>query len=353
MTVTAESPPTEAHDIVLSTSSARDVDGVDAPAWLRAVACMLATAVLSFGAVGLVLAINGWFSGWLAFPIGAACTVLLLALMRPAYARAPRRVRTRGRTANLAAVAGLVLIGAVTLWNGAHASEHVLINRDGGAYENAGRWISRTGGLNVKARVGPFATEPSLSFESAAVYETKNGDLQFQFGHFLPALLAEGRELGGDSMMFHVPELLSGVALLSFFVMAWRVFRRPWFAVIATLVFAFVLPQVSFSRDSYSEIPSEVLVFTAIWLLTSERVQPHWRVALGAGLFLGVAESARIDALAHLIGVREQDRAAFSRAMQTNVSVIFPSGSTTDDSVVALKQVLRSDSELSQYAASI
>src|SRR5215471_12520582 len=60
-----------------------------------------------------------------------------------------------------------------------------------------------------------------------------------------------------------------------------------------------------------------------------------------------------LDSLAHLIGVHEQDRAAFSRAMQANVSVIFASGSTTDDSMIALRQVLRSDSELSQYAASI
>ena len=68
---------------------------------------------------------------------------------------------------------------------------------------------------------------------------------------------------------------------------------------------------------------------------------------------MSIGNGETLDSLAHLIGVREQDRLAFSRAMQTNVSVIFPSGSTTDDSVVALRQVLRSDSELSQYAASI
>ncbi|HXZ55861.1 MAG TPA: DUF3015 domain-containing protein [Burkholderiales bacterium] len=68
---------------------------------------------------------------------------------------------------------------------------------------------------------------------------------------------------------------------------------------------------------------------------------------------MSIGNGETLDSLAHLIGVREQDRVAFSRAMQTNVSVIFPSGSTTDDSVVALRQVLRSDSELSQYAASI
>ena len=68
---------------------------------------------------------------------------------------------------------------------------------------------------------------------------------------------------------------------------------------------------------------------------------------------MSIGNGETLDSLAHLIGVREQDRAAFSRAMQANVSVIFPSGSTTDDSMIALKQVLRSDSELAQYAASI
>jgi hypothetical protein len=68
---------------------------------------------------------------------------------------------------------------------------------------------------------------------------------------------------------------------------------------------------------------------------------------------MSVGNGETLDSLAHLIGVRDEDRAAFDRAMQTNVSVIFPSGSTTDDSVMALKQVLRSDRELAQYAASI
>jgi hypothetical protein len=68
---------------------------------------------------------------------------------------------------------------------------------------------------------------------------------------------------------------------------------------------------------------------------------------------MSIGNGETLDSLAHLIGVREGDRAAFGRAMQANVSVIFPAGSSTDDSVVALKQVLRSDSDLSQYAASI
>ncbi len=68
---------------------------------------------------------------------------------------------------------------------------------------------------------------------------------------------------------------------------------------------------------------------------------------------MSVGSGETLDSLAHLIGVSEEDRAAFNHLVQANVSVIFPSGGTTDQSVVALKAVLGSDSELAQYAASI
>src|SRR5262249_3309785 len=66
-----------------------------------------------------------------------------------------------------------------------------------------------------------------------------------------------------------------------------------------------------------------------------------------------VGNGETLDSLAHLIGVREEDRATFNRVMQENVSRIFPSGSTTTQVVVALNEVLRSDRALAQYATSI
>jgi hypothetical protein len=68
---------------------------------------------------------------------------------------------------------------------------------------------------------------------------------------------------------------------------------------------------------------------------------------------MSVGSGETLDSLALLIGVREGDRAAFNRAVQANVSLIFPAGSTTDQTVLALKAVLGSDRELAQYAASI
>ena len=269
------------------------------PRWLRAVAFGTASAVVAFGAVGLVTAIAGIYHAWLVFPVGAVVWIGLLALARPLLV-APG---DSARHEQLVAVAAVLFVGAVSIWNIRHASQHVLINRDGGAYTNAGRWIALHGNLRIVAAVGPFAHQAGITFGSFAMYSTPNGTLSFQFAHLLPALLAEAHSLGGDRFMFAATPLLSGVALIAFFVAAWRLLRNPYVALAALVAFAFLLPEVSFSRDTYSEIPMQVLIFTGLWLLADRQAFRQPRVALAAGLVLGMLQAARIDALAALTGL--------------------------------------------------
>src|SRR5712691_6771008 len=69
---------------------------------------------------------------------------------------------------------------------------------------------------------------------------------------------------------------------------------------------------------------------------------------------MSIGNGETLDSLAHLIGVRDQDRAMFNRATQENLSSIFPSESASTEQIVAgLKKVLAANRELSQYAASI
>jgi hypothetical protein len=89
-------------------------------------------------------------------------------------------------------------------------------------------------------------------------------------------------------------------------------------------------------------------------------ISSNWKTAMFIDLNkdrlardMSIGSGEALDSLANLIGVRENDRANFGRVMQANVFVIFGSDSSTDDNLVALKQVLRSDRELAQYAASI
>ena len=54
------------------------------------------------------------------------------------------------------------------------------------------------------------------------------------------------------------------------------------------------------------------------------------------------------------MGIRAGDRAQFNRAAQDNLARIFPSDDvSTEQVMVALKEVLTSDPQLAQYAASI
>ena len=269
------------------------------PPWLRLLALASAAGVLCFGAVGLLLAVNGWYRPALAFPLGTVVWVAVLVLAWPALV--PKLAVSR--EAHVYAAIGVGAILAITAWNATFASQHVLINRDGGSYANSARWIARDGSLTVSPRVGPFAPDTKLKFDQFGVYQMPDGTLQFQFAHLLPAVLAEAYAIGGDAGLFHAAEVLGGIALLAFYLLAWRLFRRPLFALAAMLALAFIIPQISFSRDSYSEIPSQILLFTALWLLVSPRIVPSWRVALTSGLFLGALEAIRIDALVFLIGV--------------------------------------------------
>jgi hypothetical protein len=274
---------------------------MEIPRWIRLVAFVPAAGVLGFGAAGLLLVVFGVYTAPLAFALGAVAFAGLLALAWPALT--PTTAAPATRSAHVAAAVAVAAVLAITAWNGAHASQHVMINRDGGAYTEEGRWIARHGELSAPTRVGPFGKEPKLEYWSSAIYDMNDGEVQYQFAHLLPTLLAESYAIAGDRGLFHAPEILGGVSLLAFFVLAWKLLKKPWFALGAMLALAFLIPQISFSRDSYSEIPSQILLFTAMGLLTTTRAQFKVQVALAAGLFLGALECTRIDAIVFLIGV--------------------------------------------------
>ena len=68
------------------------------PAWLRFLALASAAAVLTFGGIGLLLAINSWYTPTLAFALGAIASVLVVWLGREALASMPSTQRdTRHR----------------------------------------------------------------------------------------------------------------------------------------------------------------------------------------------------------------------------------------------------------------
>jgi hypothetical protein len=69
---------------------------------------------------------------------------------------------------------------------------------------------------------------------------------------------------------------------------------------------------------------------------------------------MSVGSGEALDSLAHLLGVEAQDRAAFIQITKTNVARIFPSeNASTEQVVVALREVLASDPRLGRYIVAL
>lgn len=66
---------------------------------------------------------------------------------------------------------------------------------------------------------------------------------------------------------------------------------------------------------------------------------------------IAVGEGEALDALAHLYGVEEADRAAFFALAHARFEAIFPTATVTaGDVLAALDRVLREDAQLARYA---
>lgn len=273
-------------------------DGYE-PRWLRVVALVPVLAIASFGAVGLFLADLGRYRAVVVLVAGSVLFAGLCLCARPVW----RKQAGEGPVVSsvwAAAAVGVAL--AYATWNGANSSEHVQINRDGGLYLNTGRWLAAHGSLVVRPLVGPFASSDAVVHTSNGI-DVHRGGLEFSLSHMLPALLAEAQNLGGDRLMFLTVPVLSGLAILAFFVLAARVIRSAPIALAAAVCLAVVMPQISFSRDSTSEVPTQVLVFTAAWLLCSSATWRYRRTALCAGLVLGLVQPLHVDGLAYMLGL--------------------------------------------------
>lgn len=274
------------------------MDEYDDPRWVRVLAFGSAASVAAYGSVGLLLAVLGVYGRPVVFAGGTIVFVGLCLLSRPLL---PSRGDV-GRGAQIGAVLAVTAIVAITVWNVSNASQQVLVIRDGGTYLNAGKWIASHGTVEVKPFVGPFSSTSGLA-ESSAGMSRNEGHLDFTLAHMLPVLLAEGQGLGGDRLMFATVPILGGAALLAFYLFARRVLRRPAVAFGAMLCLGLLMPQVSFSRDSTTEIPMQVLLFSAAWLLCDRSTLRHRGTAFTAGLFLVLLQAIHIDGLAFVIGL--------------------------------------------------
>ena len=263
-----------------------------------AVLCAVAF-VAGYGLSSLVFAVIGAFHVVLVIAVsinvGLLCALGVVRLP-------PREEALRASRSTIAAVCVVVVVVAgMTAMNGWRKSQHLLSNRDPGIYLITGKWLAEHGGLPIDAAVGPFATSEAVDPAAALGFfpsPSPRGELQPQFVHLYPALLGNADWLGGNRLAQATPALLGGLALLALFVLGTR-WLPPWAAAGATLAVAVSLPQAFFSRDTFSEVPVQLLlcggVALAVWAMSGDRDVPA--PAFVAGIVLGASVATRVDAL--------------------------------------------------------
>ncbi|MCW2724356.1 MAG: hypothetical protein JWN35_1277, partial [Frankiales bacterium] len=125
------------------------------------------------------------------------------------------------------------------------------------------------------------------------------------FLHLLPEALAVASWVGGPRALLTANALLAGFSLLAVFAFGARLVRPVW-SLVAMTALAVSLPQLHFSRDTFSEIPAQLLLFAGLTLLYDvtrrrERLRSPLLPGLVAGLVLGASCIARIDAFFYLV----------------------------------------------------
>lgn len=274
--------------------------GPCAPQWLELVVLVAGCGVMSFGGLGLLLADTGHFSAGLAIGLGAIATAATAALAWPRRARAGSTAPRTAMGASIAAGAVAVVLGG---WNAIYAGHHVYVDNDPGVYAVTGRWLAGHHSLIVPADAAWRSSGLHLNFASAGMYPTANHTLQFQFVHLVPTLLAQAYAVGGNTLMFRLNPLLVAVGLLGIYVVGCRLVRRPWLVVAAIAALGVSLPELLVARDTFSEPASQVLLWTAIWLLIRCYRERHLGLGLVAGLMAGATVMTHVDAVAYLIPI--------------------------------------------------
>lgn len=265
---------------------------------------LAAFALTSLGICGTPLLLAGQFRPLPVALLGIAGVIALELLwrrLRPADRPAPSRGHVV--VGLLALAIAVVAVGVNVYWS----AQHLLVDGDPGAYAVTGQLIADTGRLDVPTHDRDvFGGVASLNYAGAGFDVSPDKRVvHASFMHLLPESLAVASWIGGPRALLAADPLLGGFALLAVFVFACRLVRPLW-ALAAMLALGWSLPEVHFSRDAFSEIPSQLLVFAGLLLLYDvtrdrDRLRRPLPTGVVAGLVIGASCIARIDAFFYLV----------------------------------------------------
>lgn len=284
-------------------------DAVEVHPWVDLLPRLAAFGLVALGLVGTPLVLLGAYEPALVVPLCG----LLLVLLELGWRRAAPRRAPVGRRVLAVSVLAVVVAALSTGLNARYESQHLLVDGDPAVYAVAGQLLAETGSLRIETQAQElFGGGEQLNYAGAGfdAYDDESV-VRPSFLHLLPQALAVGAwvgelevggvGLGGPQVLLWVNPVISGFALLAVFAFGARLTGRAEWSLVAMTALAVSLPQMHFARDTFSELPAQLLVFAGLALLWDAVASRRTGLGLLAGLVLGVSCTARIDAFFYLV----------------------------------------------------
>ena len=212
-------------------------------------------------------------------------------------AAVPRAGRFSRSIDLLALLAGVVWI----VGNAHYSSQHLVLDRDPAIYNTAAQWLVHHRSLAAVSQYQQFGTP----VETARQGWSTISDVSHYYPqgmHGVVALAALVGRVFGSAAVLKANVVLGGLGLLAFYSFARTVVPRGW-ALLAMVALGCVLPQIHFSRDTYSEPLGQLAVWVGLSLFARARSHDGWWPYALVGFVFGASMTSRVDAFLGFVPV--------------------------------------------------
>ncbi|MEV4511145.1 hypothetical protein AB0K00_19495 [Dactylosporangium sp. NPDC049525] len=254
-------------------------------------------AVTGWLLVAVPLAALGGFHPLTVLPAAVTAATLLVRWALPHLLAAPARPAPPwALAATLFVAVGFAVLAVAT------HSEQAVLHRDAGTYAQVGLWLSGHTGLTAPVPADAYGSAAdAVTFAHPGFY-VQDGQIVPQFMTGWPTMLAAGFWAGGWPVVFALPGVIGGAAVLAVAGLAARLCGPRW-APFAALLLAAAWPMLRVSQTTYSEPLACLMLAGGLGLLAagwssgaSARGRTGAVVLLGlAGLVLSAGELVRVD----------------------------------------------------------
>ncbi len=238
----------------------------------------------------------GIFHAWLVVPAFVVAAVLLWFVV-PVSALASTRASQWG------AVASLVIAIVWFAGNAPFVAQWFDPSRDPGLYFVHGLWFAdhASSPISIVRASALAAGIPKLTAELGRIQGGPTNVITIQGGDLLPGVIGAATWLGGLRAALLANLVLGSVGLVALYGAARRLLGPLW-ALAPQLALGFSLAYMYLARGPYSEIIMVIVGLAALtWAISGVR-SGSWRDFALAGIFAGVASSARVDGVLVAMG---------------------------------------------------